>query len=302
MKQSILPFAAKLLSTASLCRFSNRKVIHLFYHTVTNEYLPHIHPLYRPKTVQEFMNDLDYVLKYFEPVSIHDVYLDATQEKRIRKPSFHLSFDDGLREIYDVACPILYQKGIPCTLFVKSDFVDNRDLFFRYKAAIIISKTKHTELLQINYSDRHLIDEMASELNIDFQDFLKAQRPYLTVEELKSLQQKGFTIGAHSIDHPDFTLLTETEQIAQINQSCDYVQKTFNESRRYFAFPFSDEGIAHPVFKAIAGNIDLTFGITGINTEYNGRHIARIDMEKYGKNAKECVNKAYLKCLVKGNN
>ena len=276
IKQFAFPFIANCLSTSFLCRHSQQKTVHVFYHTVTNDYLPHIHPLYTPKTVPNFIHDLNFLLKYFQPVGIHDVYLDAIGEKQIEKPSFHLSFDDGLREVHDIVCPILYQKGIPCTVFVNSNFVDNHNLFYRYKEVIF-----------------------KSALNIDFHDFLKVQRPYLTIEELKNLQQKGFTIGAHSIDHPDFRLLSETEQIKQIEQSCDYVQKTFNESRRYFAFPFSDEGISESVFKAIAGNIDLTFGITGINTQHNGRHIARIDMEKYGKNARECVNKAYLKHIIR---
>ncbi len=324
IKQFIFPFVAKSLNTTHLCRLNKQNVIHVFYHTASGEYLPHIHPLYNPKNTKEFIQDIDFLLKHFQPVGIQDVYLDAMQQQKIQKPSFHLSFDDGLREVHDIILPILHDKGVPCTVFVNSHFVNNHDLFFRYKTALIINELNQKQnsetalqtihdilgqpyktstqtilkLLQINYLNRHLLDEIASVLDIDFQHFLKIQRPYLNVEELKTLQQKGFSIGAHSIDHPDFTLLPESEQIKQVEKSCDYVQKTFGESQRYFAFPFSDQGITDSFFQSIYNHTDLTFGITGINTQYNGRHISRIDMEKYGKNAKECVNKAYLKTLI----
>jgi hypothetical protein len=51
-----------------------------------------------------------------------------------------------------MAMPILRRKGVPATVFVNSDFVDNQDLFFRFKAALIIDKNKSIkfEILKIN--------------------------------------------------------------------------------------------------------------------------------------------------------
>ncbi|GHT72927.1 hypothetical protein AGMMS50262_03060 [Bacteroidia bacterium] len=273
------------------------KLLPVFYHTVSDEYLPHICPLYKPKTIREFEADLEFLLKHFRPVSMEEVRLHTTGEKRISRPAFHLSFDDGLREVYTVVLPILERKGIPATVFVNSAFVDNRDLFFRYKAALLAGFMP--EALKINYLNREKLDEVALNLGVDFNDFLQKQQPYLTTGELKTLQQKGFSIGSHSIDHPLYSLLSEEEQVRQTLQSCAYVQNTFAEKQAYFAFPFTEAGVSDGFFQKIFPAVDLTFGISGLRTAQNGRHLGRIDMETYGKNAKQSVYKAYIKGFLK---
>jgi peptidoglycan/xylan/chitin deacetylase (PgdA/CDA1 family) len=232
---------------------------------------------------------LDFLLKYF--------------------PDFHLTFDDGLSEVYHTVLPILIEKGIPATVFVNSQFVDNRDLFYRYKAALLVDKLNQTpnetnkeladKILKINYLEKDFLDETARILEVDFEEFLRKQQPYLTVEQLKTMQRNGFTIGAHSIDHPNYALLTEEEQVRQTLQSCEYVKKTFDEEKAYFAFPFGNHGVKDTFFEKIYPAVDFTFGIAALGTSHNGRHIERIDMESYGKNAALCVGRAYITRFLK---
>jgi peptidoglycan/xylan/chitin deacetylase (PgdA/CDA1 family) len=294
------------VSLKQLIDHTGEQVVHVFYHTVSDEYLPHISPLYKFKNVNEFEQDIDFLLKHFQAVDIGDVLLHAKKEKTIVRPSFHLSFDDGLSEIYSVVMPLLLKKGVPATVFVNSAFVDNKDLFFRYKAALIIDRLNRlpsaqkrdfpnkSEILKIKYPDRFRLDRIASALALDFDAFLQQRKPYLTSDEIKTMQQKGFSLGGHSIDHPNYHLLSEKEQVKQTLDSCAYVEKTFSEQHQYFAFPFSTEGVSDAFFENIYPTIDLTFGISGIKTSRNGRHIDRIDMETYGKNAKQCIHRAYL--------
>jgi len=322
IKNTLFSFIANRFKTERLCSCSNSLIIHPFYHTVTDNYLPHLTPLYKPKSVKEFQLDIDYLYSHFQAICIDDVLSYTEGNKKLEKNAFHLSFDDGLREVYTTVLPILYQKGIPATIFINSDFVDNKNLFYRHKAALIIDLLNkkvpsenslnelekllgvkkaafRTKILAINYSEQNLLDKIASVLNLDLDAYLKTQQPYLSKDELLEMQKKGFTIAAHSINHPPFSELKEEEQIRQVLESNAYVSKTFQASNNYFSFPFSDENIKDSVYHSIYETIDLSFGITGINTRFNGKHIARIDMEKYGKNAKEAINKAYLKSLIK---
>jgi peptidoglycan/xylan/chitin deacetylase (PgdA/CDA1 family) len=236
---------------------------------------------------------LDFLLRYFQ---------------KNGKFSFHLTFDDGLSEVYHTVMPILIEKGVPATVFVNSQFVDNRDLFYRYKAALLVDKINRTQqgnqelidkILKINYLEKDFLDETAQILEVDFDEFLHTQQPYLSSEQLREMQRNGFTIGAHSIDHPNFALLTEDEQVRQTLQSCEYVQKNFGEQKAYFAFPFSSAGVKDTFFQKISSKVELTFGISAIGTSHNGKHIERIDMENYGKNAALCVGRAYLTRFLK---
>ena len=269
LKNIILSSAANCLSTTRLIRHTDTDLIFPFYHTVSDEYLPHIHPLYSPKTINEFLRDLDFLLEHFQPVDMETAFLHCKGEKQVAKPSFHLSFDDGLREVYDIITPILYNKGVPFSVFVNSDFVDNRNLFFRHREVLL-------------------------KQSIDPELFLNEKQPYLSVAQLKEMSKKGVHIGAHSMNHPRYREITENEQIVQTLKSCDFVKEVFNQDITSFAFPFSDDGISESFFANIYSSVDLTFGISGIYFHHNNRHIGRIDMEKYGRNAKECINKALL--------
>jgi peptidoglycan/xylan/chitin deacetylase (PgdA/CDA1 family) len=330
IKKYFFSLIARRQSTGRLLtRLSSPLIIHPFYHTVTNDYLPHLTPLYKPKTFQKFKNDLDFLTADFQAIDMEDVLLHTKGEKSIRQHAFHLSFDDGLREVYEVVLPYLYRKGIPATVFINSDFVNNQQLFYRHKAALIVDALSKREpspslrkeiesrlpdspetslrmrVLAVSYTQRELLDEIASLLEIDLEEYLKKRRPYLTTKEIYDMHKKGFSVGAHGIDHPHFSEITEEEQIRQIMDSVAFVKKTVPEPHRYFSFPFTDEEVAASVFQTIYNrgkrSINLSFGIGGIGTHYEGRHIARIDMEKYGKDAKEAVNKALIKYLMTGN-
>lgn len=325
IRRNIFPFISGLIPSERLFRLIKPVVIHPFYHTVSDEYLPHIHPLYKPRNSKEFEEDIDFLLYHFDAVDIHTVNVLSKNPEKQTKNVFHLSFDDGLRDVYENVFPLLSRKGIPATVFVNSDFLDNRHLFYRHGIALLIDKlnkkgtSKATQkeieyllntffsrkvplksgILSIPYSGLELLNNIAALLEVDFQEYLKTKKPYLTTTELKEMQKQGFSIGAHSINHPPFQHLDETEQIRQALESCSYVKETFQEPAAYFSFPFSDEGVPDSFFKAVRDKIDLSFGITGIHIQNDGRHFGRIDMEKNGRNAGEIINKAFLKYRIK---
>jgi peptidoglycan/xylan/chitin deacetylase (PgdA/CDA1 family) len=306
--RNILAYSAGKIPSKGLCNSVKPVIIHPFYHTVSDEYLPHIHPLYTPKNRLEFMKDIDFFSRYFEPVNIDTVYSSVTQGTFPSKNAFHISFDDGLRNVYEIIFPLLYQKGIPATIFINTAFIDNKDLFYRHKTALLIDKLKGKKtsqvvkseirnILSINYLQRESLDKIAVLLEIDFQEFLKNHRPYLTTDELKEMKEKGFTIGSHSIDHPRYTEIDEMEQIRQTVESCQYVKEAFQESHAYFSFPFSDDKIPDSFFKSVGSHTDLTFGISGMKTRNQGKHIGRIDMEKR-KNREEIIHPLLLKYKI----
>ena len=128
---------ARSLPTASLLRLTGQRLIAPFYHLVSDEKVPHIEHLYPVKTAREFAADLDFLLENFRPLDFFEFKKLALAGEQPARPSFFLSFDDGLREFHDVVAPILLQKGVSAMCFLNSDFIDNRGLFFRYKASLL---------------------------------------------------------------------------------------------------------------------------------------------------------------------
>jgi len=319
-------FLLDLIPTKLLIGATNKKILLPFYHAVSNEKLHHIDNLYSSRNVELFIEDLEFFCKYFKTITIDELYQIIVDNKKISQPVFHLTFDDGLREVYTVIAPILAKKGIPATFFVNTDFIDNKSLFFRYKISLIIdriNKNADSELLnklallfeiqdnslktivceieQLQFSDLDLINEIGALLNIDFKAFLSKVQPYLNTKEINELKDKGFTFGSHSLNHPLFKNLNFEEQKRQIAESFSFLSKQFGCKNKYFSFPFSDDKVRNNLFKWMydVEKCRLTFGISGLKRDANKFHLHRIQMENNFDSAEKIVKTEYLYYILK---
>jgi len=294
------------------------KIISVFYHSISDNELPHIKYLYKIKSKKDFIKDLDFLLKKYKPIDFWQLKKHINKEQIITKKSFFLSFDDGLRECYHTIAPILKQKGVPATFFLNSDFIDNKDLFFRYKASLIIDKIfdknkiniqllnkvdpfSVEKIKKIKYSERNNLDKIAQNIDLNFNDYLIKQKPYLSSQEIRSLISDGFAIGSHSIDHPKYQHLDIQEQVRQTKNSSDFICKKFNLDYKIFAFPFTDNKVSKEFFNIIFNNkfAEITFGTAGLKHDSISKNIQRIAMEKNGKTAQQIIKQQNLYYFIK---
>ena len=279
-----------------------------FHHLVSDEPIPAIKRLYSFKNSRQFEEDLDYLLRYFKPVSVPEIIERQRRGIPFDSKRFLLTFDDGLRQIYEVVAPILWRKGVPAALFVNPSFVDNKELFYDLKKGLILDRLAglaglagqhsrlppglpsgkqifteagsmfgqtfssyaklETAIRSINYLNRSLTDKLGCLLELDFESFRKEKKPFMTKDEIKILSGKDFSIGAHSIDHPLYSLVGPQEQLRQTLESADWVANTFDQSYKTFAFPHVDTGVSHAFFQQLVGEessrppLDLILGNT----------------------------------------
>jgi len=297
-----------------------------FYHAVSDDDLPYISNLYPLKSIDAFKAELDYFCQHFSPVSLDEIYQHLFSKTNTKKPIFHLSFDDGLREVYTIIAPILAEKGIPATFFINSDFVDNKNLFYRYKVGLLLDWIKnindlttiHTQELclkdharwienltislnQLNYQDEGLIDELLRHSGLDIKPWLAKYRPYMNASQIQELRQEGFTIGAHSIDHPRFKNISIKEQKRQFVESTAFVEEQFGVRDRLFSFPFGDEAVSKEFFDWMygEGKCQMSFGVSGIKDDYCPFHIHRIPMDECLGEPEKFIKSLYGWYMVK---
>lgn len=274
-----------------LIQWSGKKIIFPFYHIVSDEDCPHVKHLYPIKRIAQFEEELDFLQKHFLPLSLEELMDHIKNETEPEKPSFFLSFDDGLRECYTVIAPILKRRKIPAAFFLNTGFVGNQALFYRYKISLMINamrtsnfefRTSQNDLLKLSYHDSDKIDELAKELNIDFQEFLEEEKPYMNWEEIEELKNQGFYFGGHSVDHPLYELISLEKQIEQTKESVEEVIDKLKLDYRVFAFPFTDFGVKTEFFASIfnSGICKLSFGTAGIKSDECKRNLQRISMER----------------------
>lgn len=291
------------------------------YHCVSDDNLPHIRHLIQYKNIKQFEQDLDCLSKHFHWVNWQEFKDFTSGSFRAQKKVALLTFDDGLKEFYDIVAPILERKGIYACNFINPAFIDNNDMMFRCKASILIealenkksihpeiysilsldnhaaTETLKKEILTIPYQKRDILDLFAEKLEVDFQSYLKEHSPYLSTEELKSLINRGFGISSHSWDHPKFGTLSLEQQMESINKTSAYLKEN-NFLYDSFAFPFTDFGVKNDFFESLFKNEEIycSFGAAGIKLDSVKRNYQRIPMEM-GESAEKTLKKeiAYFK-------
>ena len=324
LKGTLLRPLINIIPFSLIKRTGSGKLVVLYYHVVNDEDVPHIKHLYKYKRTRPFRDDLEFLLKHYFPIRLSDIILWAKSKNTLPPNCFLLTFDDGLREIYDVIAPILIDKGIQATFFISSAFLDNQELCYQHKASLLVEKIRkgispdtQEELkgillkvgisfsrlsegvLKIDYKRRDALDKIAEILQVDVQGYLNEKQPYLTSGQVEQLIDWGFAIGAHSIDHPYYSTLSLSEQLEQTIVSVKQIQEKFCLDYGAFAFPHNDIGVSEEFFKKVqeSGLIDITFGTGGMVDRGLRSHRQRVSLENPLLPARKLIPWQYIKRL-----
>ena len=139
--------------------------------------------------------------KDYEVVSLGEVVEILRKGKNINPRAVAITFDDGYIDNYLYAAPILTKYDLPACFFITSGYIDTNRVF--------------------------PWDEDAGN-----------SFSLMNWDQVRSLAEKGFEIGAHTIDHVD--LGTESVESAkrQIVGCKENIENRIGLEIKYFAYPF----------------------------------------------------------------
>ena len=295
------------------------------WHVVSDQPLDHISGIYKFRTLRQFKADLEFFLRYYTPISLHDIINHLDGSRQLPKRCFLPTFDDGFREIYDVIAPILQAHGIPAVFFLITSVIDNRELCYPQKKSLLIrtltSRRSSSVELEVSkrltnagikgkdiisrigniyYVHRHILDELAPIVGCDFASYVTTVKPYVTSTQIRALIKNGFAIGAHTIDHPLYAELSIDEQVLQTKKSLKLLSELFQYECNAFAFPYTDAGISPEFFQKafIGGDLNVTFGIGGIQRHCFPRNLPRFSMERTDRPAWQILARQFGRALL----
>lgn len=131
-------------------------------------------------TPEDFKQQLAYLAESgYESIDLYDLSLAITAKKELPEKPVVITLDDGYRDNYENAFPILQDAGMKATFFVVTDFIDEG---------------------RAGYLDWEMVEEMASAgMRIEphsktHPDLTGAERDYVIFEALGSQE----TIAAHT--------------------------------------------------------------------------------------------------------
>ncbi|HEY6549848.1 MAG TPA: polysaccharide deacetylase family protein [Solirubrobacterales bacterium] len=137
-------------------------------------------------------------------------YRPKTLSQALSEPlderTFVVTFDDGYRSNLELGLPVLQALGVPATVFVPTDLIDEAGLF---------------ECLP----EEHMpVDE--EELRC------------MSWDEVRSLADAGWEIGSHTCTHPHLTQVDDRQLAFELRRSREVCEERLQRRCESIAYPF----------------------------------------------------------------
>ena len=139
----------------------------------------------------------------FDVVSLTRL-LDAMERRESTAGMLVITHDDGYRDNYEVAAPILSKLGLPATIFVSSGFVGTDT---------------------VAWWDREIEEPLG----------------WMTWDQVRSLRDAGFEIGAHTVTHADLGKVSGDEAWHELTASKHALETALSKTIDLFAYPYGGD-------------------------------------------------------------
>lgn len=177
-----------------------------------------------------------------------------------------VTFDDGYRDNYEAAFPVLKQEGVAATFFVASGFIDAPRLPWWDEIAWMVRTSQRAGVdlpvwldcsLSFDEPDREgalrtLLRRYKAMPAESAPAYLQAvaaaagtgrcppgvgEQLWMTWDMLREMKAAGMTIGGHTVNHPVLARLTAEDQRHEILECGRRLATELGEPMRYFSYP-----------------------------------------------------------------
>lgn len=284
MKHSCINLAARLIYSSRfhklLQMIKRDNIVVLMYHGVVNDDDHNASEDWLQVRESDFRMQMEYIKNNYEPVFLEDIWSNTSKNK------IAITFDDGYRNNYKYAFPILQELSIPATIFVATSMIDSNKFFWydmlraslkffgesREDIRAIITACKKLHPKDIDgYIDSYL-EEKYPDWKSSFLRSCDISDTYGTLksEEMKEMEESGLVrFGSHTHGHEIITQLEMCAVEQTISTSLSTLKSMGIAPSSVFCFP---NGEYKPEHIDILKKMNLSGAVTtqkGMYKKYN---------------------------------
>jgi peptidoglycan/xylan/chitin deacetylase (PgdA/CDA1 family) len=257
--------------TYLLNKIGNRKTLILVYHRVLdiNSNFKYDKSLVSC-SVQNFENQMNYLSEKYNVISLEKFLEYYKKNQNPPKNTVVITFDDGYKDNYTNAYPVLRNYDFPATIFLATDAVENKRLFWWDRISYMVSKTKvkrfelneigkfsliskdakfnslkfiQKNLKKLTDSERNkVIEKISKLLKVDCPFFESENNLFLSWNEIKKMQQNNISFGAHTKSHSILAKIPLKKANEEIKDSKKIIEKRLGKKIKFFCCPNGYEG------------------------------------------------------------
>jgi peptidoglycan/xylan/chitin deacetylase (PgdA/CDA1 family) len=178
------------------------RVIVLCYHSI------HPDKSFATVTPEQFERHLAWLETHARVIPFREVF--ASPDSDDLRPRVAITFDDGYRDNYDYAVPLLAKYGLSATFFVVAGLI-RRD-------PVVIERCR-----MLQKTDTDSVRPMES-------------------RHLREMSQAGLEIGSHTYSHPNLSLLNRQAAKWEMVRSRQMIEQDLGRHVLSLAYPFGTPG------------------------------------------------------------
>lgn len=207
-----------------------------------------------------------------------------------------ITFDDGYKDNYDIALPILKTHDAAAVFFITTNYIDSNNWLWhdRVRYLVVAGKINADEAEhQLKRMNRGFAVDEAFKDKIEtlFQEAPK--RLMMNWAEVKQLADNGFVIGAHTANHKVLSSLDENEQQNEIETSINEIKQNLKIKTEHFAFP---NGLYNQTTLDILEANNIKYAYTTKNG-FSQLDNSKMQLKRIGINASDTIGVILLKLL-----
>jgi len=268
----------------------------LYYHRVNDEG----DPFFPSMPLSVFERQMRHIARRYKVVSLAGLleHLASGAPETV----LAITFDDGYRDNYENAFPILQRYGLPATIFLSTGAVDSRGpLWFEVLGGAV--KTTAREFLDLEVdlprrfwmrtveerlgANRQLFELLRHMPNEERQDRLAAilhdlsavdaperKDMMLTWDQVRFLKQHNIDFGGHTVTHPFLSQLNRDQLTWEVTECKRRIEDELGAPVRHFAYPNGRDEDFGPLTKdaiRAAGYDAAVSTIWGLNRQSTDR-------------------------------
>ena len=215
-----------------------------------------------------FERQVNYLKNNFYVVTLSKLVSHYLKTGSFIKNAAVITVDDGYRDFYDIAYPVLKKSAVPATFFITTKFVDGDFWLWPDSIRYILDCSNEVDLhavssdlkyakTQITGRDRQVLwDKIVTFLLsipenekkqwiADFSKFQEVELPNQPIDDysavswsqVQELNTKNIEIGVHTKSHPSLGRLTEDRLSAEILGAVETIQNHLRQVPTSFCFP-----------------------------------------------------------------
>ena len=249
-------------------RLYGRSIAVLCYHGVVEGDRGADRALYgNTVNIREFESHLDYLVKRFAPISGAHFIAALTEGKSLPRNPVVVTFDDGYRNNFTHAAPILLRKGVPAVFHLTTGYVGSQAILWPDEILLRVLDWPESTLNApagsfrlpgpADWSERFRVAKdisqackrVPAESRDEFLTSLRSKTPpipsrydseahdFMNWTEARRLAEQGFELGSHTVSHPILTGLTAGMLAAELRESRATIERQTGSSCTLIAYP-----------------------------------------------------------------